>query len=86
MMPLILSRTSRASPHHHRKVSEATRAKYAQVRRLALSSGAIDMIGMHITHASGVSGLVDAVSVMADGLAIARVCDRWIPVDELAAV
>ncbi len=44
------------------------------------------MIGMHLTHASGVSGLVDAVSVMADGLAIARVADRWLPVDELVAV
>ena len=44
------------------------------------------MIGMDVFHSHVGTGTVDAVSVMADGLAIARVCDRWIPVGELVAV
>lgn len=47
------------------------------------------MIGMLVHYEDddiAIGGYVDAVSVMADGLAIARVCDRWIPVDELVAV
>lgn len=44
------------------------------------------MIGMYVTYPGCTGGIVDAVSVMADGLAIARVNDRWLPVDELVAV
>lgn len=48
------------------------------------------MIGMFVVLNTNprdrLSGIIDAVSVMADGLAIARVCDRWVPVDELVAV
>lgn len=45
------------------------------------------MIGMLVVHMySGNGGTVDAVSVMADGVAIARVNDRWWPVGELVAV
>lgn len=42
------------------------------------------MIGMNVSHPSGVSGTVDATVVHADGSAFARVDDHWLPVEELA--
>lgn len=41
------------------------------------------MIGMHLSHPSGTSGTVDAVSVQPDGLALARIGDKWFMVSEL---
>lgn len=41
------------------------------------------MINMPLSHPSGVSGKVEAVSVHPDGTAIARIKDQWFPVSEL---
>lgn len=43
--------------------------------------------GMRVRHsAEKITGAIDAISVMADGLAIVRIEDRWFPADELVAV
>lgn len=41
------------------------------------------MIGMSLSHPSGTSGKVEAVSVQPDGHALARIGDKWFPVSEL---
>ena len=44
------------------------------------------MIGMFLTDsASGVSGIIDAVTVQPDGSALARIEDRWFEVSALVA-
>ena len=44
------------------------------------------MIGMRLCNpASGITGIVDAVSVQADGTAIARIADHWFDVASLVA-
>jgi hypothetical protein len=45
------------------------------------------MIGMHLKNVdAGVSGIVDAVAVHPDGLALARIADRWFDVNSLVGV
>lgn len=42
------------------------------------------MLNMTLTHKpSGITGTVDAVTVQADGTALARIQDHWFEVDEL---
>lgn len=40
------------------------------------------MIGMKLTHASGVTGTVDAQSVLPNGEAVVRINDQWFLADE----
>jgi hypothetical protein len=45
------------------------------------------MLGMTLKHKySGITGTVDAVNVMADGTAIARIDDHWFEAAELGPV
>lgn len=43
----------------------------------------LNMIGMHLSHASGVAGYVDAESVAPDGAALVRINDMWFLADEV---
>jgi hypothetical protein len=43
------------------------------------------MLGLTLTHKSGITGTVDAIAVQADGTALARIEDHWFEVGELEA-
>ena len=43
------------------------------------------MEGMKLRHPDGTRGVVTATSVQPDGMALARINDRWLPAAELTA-